>query len=212
MRGEDLGAPRSQRRDCIASGGGIERLNGIGNDGDAAATLKKAMARAANAVFRNDTKNKKFRLLREAIDNRSGVRALEDILCLFFEQDLLIRKQIGRQNKARVIRDSNNGLRQGFGNKLSSLCTAEAVRWEKFKFRIVLRVVTTTRDEKRTSVASEINETVDVRNELFRSGNVELPAWKHEVNLRVYFPEDKLLLFKQFPQASCSWPFQTPGR
>jgi hypothetical protein len=63
---------------------------------------------------------------------------------------------------------------------------------ENSEFRVVWWVLVTARNEERTISADNIDQPLDVGNNLFRAGDVELATGEQEVHLRIHFPKNRV--------------------
>jgi hypothetical protein len=62
------------------------------------------------------------------------------------------------------------------------------MRGKRTEFRVIRHVKTSVRDKKCVSLASGIDKPADIWKQFFSARHVELPAWQHEVSLRVHAP------------------------
>src|ERR1700692_814649 len=118
--------------------------------------------------------------------------AFEDVERSLFEQDLLEGREIARQRGFGLIRDNSNFLRERFGNVLGACSPFDAVRWKCFEFWIAFRVKATMGNQKYPSLARSVSKPPNVGQQSFSAWNIELTARKHEVSLRIDFPEDEI--------------------
>ena len=116
--------------------------------------------------------------------------ALKDIQSLFFQQDLLIGKQIVRNFRAGFVGYASNPGGQRFRYKLRARRALHAM-WRKcFEFRIVGNMEAAVRYQKYAFVARRLRQAANVGQQLFRARHVKLPSRKHEISLGVDLPEN----------------------
>ena len=118
--------------------------------------------------------------------------AFKDVKRLFFEMNLLILRKIARQRCCQVVRDSDNFLRQGFGNDCGANCAFDAMGRKCFELGIVFRMVATMRDQKNAALAGGVCKPANIREQSFGAGYVEFATGQHEVRLRVDLPENDI--------------------
>ena len=66
------------------------------------------------------------------------------------------------------------------------------MRWPVAKFRIIRVVCVSRGNQKDAALSDSFDEAIQARNDLLGARDVELATGKHEVGLRIYFPENCL--------------------
>ena len=97
-----------------------------------------------------------------------------------------------RRARLRVVRHSDDVVRQRMWHELCAGRVANTVGRELRKFRIVRSVDAAVRDQQYTTFARLIGEAIHIGQNMLGTGNVQLAIWQHEVRLRVDCPEDHI--------------------
>jgi hypothetical protein len=118
------------------------------------------------------------------------VTGLENVQRLFFEEDLLVRGEIGGNSRGGIIGDVEDFLGQRLRNEVSAFRFLYTVRRESGEFRIVGGVIAAVGNEENLSLAGGTGEALDVRKQALGAGDIELAAGEHEIGLGIDFPED----------------------
>src|SRR5689334_4857092 len=118
------------------------------------------------------------------------VQSLENIERLLLEQHLM--KGIKIVGQAAIVRITHSRYAFGkrFGNELGAGGAAHAMRRKGIEFGIVRRVKAAVGNQKNFLFPRSIGQPADVRQKLFRTGDVKLASRKHEVRLSVDLPKD----------------------
>src|ERR1700693_1829856 len=211
-RGDQPGAPRLQPGEDLSSLVRVERLDGVCDQGYAATTAQQAVGGAPHAAFRNHTKDNEFRIRIESRrtsgiqsrDQRVRTWIVEHVERVFLECDLLMRAYVCRESKAffvgyfvgpfvgPFVGDDEPVRRACFGYEISTRSALQTVGRPLAKFQIVGGVCVCRRNQKDAALAGGFDQAIEIRNDFLGARNVESSAGKHEVGLRIHFPENRL--------------------
>src|SRR5579871_2094657 len=117
---------------------------------------------------------------------------LKNVEGLLFEQDLLVRRQIGRKLGLSIIRNAGNLVGKCLGHELGSGSAFYAVRGKYFEFRIVRSVKASVRHEKDSILTHCVGEATDIGKQFFSARHIEFSAGQHEIGLHIHFPKDEV--------------------
>ncbi len=73
----------------------VERFDGVGDEVNFAAAFGKAFGGGVDAVFGDDAEEVEVGVTVELVEDRVGVDVVKDVERLFFENDLIVRRDVG---------------------------------------------------------------------------------------------------------------------
>jgi hypothetical protein len=178
---------------------GIQSLDRIANDRDASPALQQAFGRKAYAVLRDHAKDGNFRGAREALYQRLGVAALEDVERLLLKQNLLeLRKIVGQARRLAVGHDSDS-VCESLGYIFRAVGSLDAVGREQRELRVINGMKAAVRNQEDVAVTRSIREATDIGQKPLGPGNVKLSVGQHEVGLNIHLPEDNVVSQSVWP-------------
>src|SRR5579863_2232619 len=150
----------------------FQRFDRVRHERDMAAAFEQALRGKPHAILRDDSENEVVSLFRKAVHDFIGERVIEDVERLLFDHDLLVREKVFRQFESALIRHSEVLVRKSLGNDLRAGCSTNAMRRKRRKLGVVWRVLARVGDEQDASLTRRIDQPLQIRNRLFRAGDV----------------------------------------
>ncbi len=194
LGGDDARAERLQFIESVSAILRIQSLDCVGNDRDFAVAAEQAFRGAADAKLRHDAKHDVFRARAEKFNNFGGVRIIENVERLFFEQDLRAAEKIrGQIPRGAVWKDTNVRPESSRQNPRAG-SAGNTVGRKAREFGIVGRVRIAARNDKRSGSKRAGNKALDIRDELFRARDIELATRQHEICLNINGPKYEFAL------------------
>jgi len=192
ISGDDLRAQRREFADSAIAMLGGKGLNRIFHDENLAFSFKQALGGKVNTELGDHAEDYEISVPWQALDQVMSVQAFKDIQGLLFKQHLVkVVKVVG---EAGVVRVGYSCYTRGerFRNKLSPGCSAYTMRRKSLELGIIRRVKATMRYQKYAFFACGISQTPDVWQQLLSTFYVQFAVGKHEIDLRIDFPEDDI--------------------